>query len=115
MGLSPELLLQKVNSNENYVKTFKKLYGEVTVENIALAIAEFEKTLITPNSPFDRYLSGDQNAISAQAKKGYEDFKANGCISCHQGQNIGGNMFQKIGIFEEYPNQEDLGRYEITK
>ncbi|EHZ5823869.1 cytochrome-c peroxidase, partial [Campylobacter jejuni] len=115
MGLSPELLLQKVNSNENYVKTFKKLYGEVTVENIALAIAEFEKTLITPNSPFDRYLSGDQNAISTQAKKGYEDFKANGCISCHQGQNIGGNMFQKIGIFEEYPNQEDLGRYEITK
>lgn len=69
MGLSPELLLQKVNSNENYVKTFKKLYGEVTVENIALAIAEFEKTLITPNSPFDRYLSGDQNAISTQAKK----------------------------------------------
>lgn len=115
MGLSPELLLQKVNSNENYVKAFKKLYGGVTVENIVLAIAEFEKTLITPNSPFDRYLSGDQNAISAQAKKGYEDFKANGCISCHQGQNIGGNMFQKIGIFEEYPNQEDLGRYEITK
>ncbi|MGR6711691.1 cytochrome-c peroxidase [Campylobacter jejuni] len=115
MGLSPELLLQKVNSNENYVKTFKKLYGEVTVENIALAVAEFEKTLITPNSPFDRYLSGDQNAISTQAKKGYEDFKANGCISCHQGQNIGGNMFQKIGIFVEYPNQEDLGRYEITK
>lgn len=115
MGLSPELLLQKVNSNENYVKAFKKLYGGVTVENIVLTIAEFEKTLITPNSTFDRYLSGDQNAISAQAKKGYEDFKANGCISCHQGQNIGGNMFQKIGIFKEYPNQEDLGRYEITK
>lgn len=71
--------------------------------------------MITPNSPFDRYLSRDQNAISVQAKKGYEDFKTNGCISCHQTQNIGGNMFQKIGIFEEYPNQEDLERYEITK
>lgn len=50
------------------------------MENIALAIAEFEKTLITPNSPFDHYLSGDQNAISAQVKKGYEDFKANGAF-----------------------------------
>lgn len=50
------------------------------MENIALAVAEFEKTLITPNSPFDHYLSGDQNAISAQVKKGYEDFKANGAF-----------------------------------
>lgn len=115
MGLTPEILLQKVNANENYVKTFKELYGEISVENITDAIAEFEKTLITPNSPFDRYLKGDKNAISKQAKRGYEQFKAQGCISCHQGQNIGGNMFQKIGIFQEYPNQENLGRYELTK
>ncbi|MFQ6342372.1 cytochrome-c peroxidase [Campylobacter sp. VTCC 70190] len=115
MGLTPELLLQKINANKSYVEQFKKIYGKIDLDSIADAVAEFEKTLITPNSPFDRYLLGDENAISQQAKKGYEAFKSNGCISCHQGQNIGGNMFQKIGIFETYPNQENLGRYEITK
>ncbi|MFB1644995.1 MULTISPECIES: cytochrome-c peroxidase [unclassified Campylobacter] len=115
MGLTPEFLLKQVNANPDYVKNFKDIYGEITVDNIADAIKEFEKTLITPDSPFDRYLKGDKNAISEKAKRGYEEFKAQGCISCHQGQNIGGNMFQKIGIFQEYPNQENLGRYEITK
>ena len=71
--------------------------------------------MITPNSAFDRYIKGDENAISARAKKGFEAFKSNGCISCHQGQNIGGNMYQKIGIFEEYLNQENLELYELTK
>ena len=85
------------------------------MQNITDAIAEFEKTLITPNAPFDRYLNGDENAISSQAKRGWEAFKSNGCVACHQGQNIGGTMYQKIGIFEPYPNQENLGRYEITK
>ncbi|TKX31073.1 cytochrome-c peroxidase [Campylobacter estrildidarum] len=115
LGLTPEILLQKINNNPDYVKSFDDIYGEINVDNIADAIAEFEKTLITPNSPFDRYLKGDKNAISEKAKRGYEEFKAQGCISCHQGQNIGGNMFQKIGIFQEFPDQNDLGRYEITK
>lgn len=116
MDLTPELLMQKMNANKDYVKEFKELFGELSIETIGLALAEFEKTLITPNSAFDRWLRGDENAISAQAKRGFEAFKANGCISCHQGQNIGGNMFQKIGIFETYPNQKSsLGRYEQTK
>ncbi|TKX31026.1 cytochrome-c peroxidase [Campylobacter aviculae] len=115
MGLTPEILLQKINANPDYVKSFGDIYGEISVDNIADAIAEFEKTLITPNSPFDRYLKGDKDAISEKAKRGYEEFKAQGCISCHQGQNIGGNMFQKIGIFQEFPDQSNLGRYEITK
>ena len=71
--------------------------------------------MITPNSAFDRYIKGDENAISARAKKGFEAFKSNGCIFSHQEQNIGGNMYQKIGIFEEYPNQENLELYELTK
>lgn len=75
MGLSPELLLQKVNSNENYVKTFKKLYGEVTVENIALAIAEFEKTLITPNSPFVAILAGIKMLFQLKLKKAMKILK----------------------------------------
>lgn len=116
MGLeSDSELIQKVNANTAYINDFKKIYGEINIDNIMDAIAEFEKTLVTLNSPFDRYLQGDTTAISQKAKRGYEAFKNNGCIACHQGKNIGGNMYQKIGVFEDYPNQEVLGRYEITK
>ncbi|MCR8689364.1 MULTISPECIES: cytochrome-c peroxidase [Campylobacter] len=116
MALKDEAeVVKKVEANAKYKASFDKIYGEITMQNITDAIAEFEKTLITPNAPFDRYLNGDENAISSQAKRGWEAFKSNGCVACHQGQNIGGTMYQKIGIFEPYPNQENLGRYEITK
>lgn len=116
MALKDEAeVVKRVKANAKYKASFDKIYGEITMQNITDAIAEFEKTLITPNSPFDRYLNGDENAISSQAKRGWEAFKSNGCVACHQGQNVGGTMYQKIGIFEPYPNQENLGRYEITK
>lgn len=116
MALKDEAeVVKRVEANAKYKASFDKIYGEITMQNITDAIAEFEKTLITPNAPFDRYLNGDKNAISSQAKRGWEAFKSNGCVACHQGQNIGGTMYQKIGIFEPYPNQENLGRYEITK
>lgn len=116
MALKDEAeVVKRVEANAKYKASFDKIYGQITMQNITDAIAEFEKTLITPNSPFDRYLNGDENAISNQAKRGWEAFKSNGCVACHQGQNVGGTMYQKIGIFEPYPNQENLGRYEITK
>lgn len=116
MALKDEAeVVKRVEANAKYKASFDKIYGEITMQNITDAIAEFEKTLITPNAPFDRYLNGDENAISSQAKRGWEAFKSNGCVACHQGQNVGGTMYQKIGIFEPYPNQENLGRYEITK
>lgn len=116
MALKDEAeVVKRVEANAKYKASFDKIYGEITMQNITDAIAEFEKTLITPNAPFDRYLNGDENAISNQAKRGWEAFKSNGCVACHQGQNVGGTMYQKIGIFEPYPNQENLGRYEITK
>ena len=116
MALKDEAeVVKRVEANAKYKASFDKIYGQITMQNITDAIAEFEKTLITPNSTFDRYLNGDENAISSQAKRGWEAFKSNGCVACHQGQNVGGTMYQKIGIFEPYPNQENLGRYEITK
>lgn len=116
MGLNDEAeVIKIIEQNPDYEAKFKKIYGEINMDNIADAIAEFEKTLITPNAPFDRYQKGDENAISEAAKRGWNAFKTNGCVACHQGQNIGGTMYQKIGIFEPYPNQENLGRYEITK
>ena len=97
-----------------YVAAFKRCYPEgITEDTLADAIAEFEKALITPNAPFDRYLNGDKNAISEQAKQGYRLFESKGCILCHNGVNIGGNFYNKFGIFKE-SNSTSLGRYEVT-
>lgn len=97
-----------------YKKRFDALYKDgITKNNIADAIAEYEKTLITPDSPFDSYLRGDINALTQKQKEGYELFKAKGCISCHQGVNIGGNMYNKFGVFTD-ANSSNLGRYNVT-
>jgi cytochrome c peroxidase len=105
----------KTLKNSNYNDAFKKIYKDgVTMDNIADAIAEFEKTLITPNSPFDRYLRGEVDAISDVQKEGYALFKSKGCISCHHGINIGGNHFNKFGVVSDI-NQSHPGRYNVTK
>lgn len=85
------------------------------------ALASFERSLITPNSRFDRYLRGERSALTTTEQRGYELFKSYGCVACHQGMNIGGNLFQKFGVFEDPvtrapPNAPvDLGRYRVTK
>ena len=111
------------NSFANLIKTLEKtpykqqfdaLYKDgITKNNIADAIAEYEKTLITPNAPFDRYLKGDAYALTQEQKEGYELFKSKGCISCHHGRNIGGNMYNKFGVFQD-ANSSHLGRYNVT-
>lgn len=84
------------------------------------ALANFERSLLTP-SRFDRYLQGDTKAISADELAGYKKFKDYGCVSCHQGVNVGGNMFQELGVMRDYftqrgnPTTADLGRYNVTK
>jgi len=111
----------KLENDEVYQKAAKTLFGtELTKEVIADSIAEYEKTLVTANSPFDRYLLGDARAINAIQKKGYELFKSYGCVACHQGVNVGGNMFQKFGVLEDISMNNrnlssDLGRYMVTK
>jgi cytochrome c peroxidase len=83
------------------------------------AIASFERSLLTPDSRFDRFLRGDRDALTRAEKEGYRLFKAYGCVSCHEGANIGGNLYQKFGVFEErIPGERsplDLGRFQITK
>ena len=114
MGENFADLIKKLDATK-YKKEFEKIYKDgITKENITDAIAEYEKTLITPNSPFDLYLKGDTNAISQEAKEGYELFEAKGCIACHQGVNIGGELYNKFGVFDD-TNLSDLGRYEVTK
>ncbi len=110
-----------VSRDPVYHREFVASYADgVTAGNVQNAIATYERTLITPNSRFDRYLRGAADAISAEEKAGYIKFKRYGCIACHQGVNVGGNMFQKFGVMGDYfaqrgmPTDADLGRYLVT-
>ncbi|EHP29819.1 cytochrome c551 peroxidase [Sulfurimonas gotlandica GD1] len=116
MATTMEDALNKLN-NSSYKKEFFQIYRtRATEENLMEVIAEFEKALITPNSRFDKYLRGDRKALNEQEKRGYESFKSVGCISCHNGVNIGGNMYQKLGVILPYKQDKPSnGRYDITK
>lgn len=115
MGHSMTAVVEILKKNKTYLRDFKNIYSDgLTNDNVADAIAEFEKALITPDSPFDRYLKGDADAISAKAKEGYRLFESKGCILCHHGVNVGGNFYNKFGIYEDV-NSTNLGRYNITK
>ncbi|AXH08451.1 cytochrome B6 [Malaciobacter halophilus] len=117
MGSSLDEALEKLKKDDYYNKQFKIVFKDgLTKKNLVDAIAEFEGALITPDSKFDRYLKGDKKALSKDELEGYKLFKQNGCISCHNGINIGGNLFQKMGILKEYKSKVgNLGRYEVTK
>ncbi len=115
LGSSFEEVIVKIQDDMDYYNTFFSLYKDgITASNIADAISEFEKTLITPNAPFDKYLRGDKKALTKDEFDGYEAFKENGCISCHNGINVGGNLMQKIGVIEDFETT-DFGKYNITK
>ncbi len=114
MGNKLDKLIVTLNKTP-YKKEFENIYSDgVTKKNIGDAIAEYEKTLITPNSPFDNYLRGDKSAISQNEKDGYELFKTKGCIACHHGVNVGGNLYNKFGVMREVESKR-VGRYEVTK
>ncbi len=114
MGNTFENLITTLNKTD-YKNKFKKIYHDgITKENITDAIAEFEKILITPNSPFDNYLSGDKNALNEDEIDGYKIFKSKGCISCHHGVNIGGNLYNKFGVIKDAQSKR-LGRFEVTR
>lgn len=112
MASTEELVLSKIKSIPEYVKLFKRAFPKdknpVTYDNIAKAIASFERTLITP-SRFDDFLRGNKKALSKDEKNGLELFVNKGCVSCHNGVAIGGGMFQRF----DYGTDE--GRYEVTK
>lgn len=122
MGNTWENVVAALGQDENYVSTFKAAYPDgITISNIQNALASYEKTLLTPNSRFDQYLAGNTDILTLDEKYGYQRFKAYGCIACHQGVNIGGNMYQKFGVMGDYfkargnPIESDLGRYLVTK
>ncbi len=117
MNESLEGVVEKLTKDQNYKRHFERIYDDgVSAANIADAIAAFGKTLITPDSKFDLYLQGDEAALTSQEKEGLRLFKSKGCVACHNGINIGGTLYQKIGVFGDIPSgSDDMGRYNITK
>lgn len=122
MGSSWAEVLAKLAQDPALTASFKASYADgLSAKNIQDAIAVFERSLVTPNARFDKYLKGDKAALSADEVKGYQLFKAYGCVACHQGVNVGGNMFQTFGVMGDYfakrggVTAADLGRYNVTK
>jgi len=128
---SPEAAVERIKAIPGYVQSFKSVFGgsdPVTYDNIAKAIATYERTLVTSNSPFDRYMRGEKTALSNAAVRGMKTVENLGCTSCHNGPNLSGpKMPMGEGFFQKFPAYpgsqydakykltEDLGRYNVTK
>lgn len=121
MGSSWPEVLPKLRADTRYAGEFSRLYPDgITAANVVDAIATFERSLVTPDSRFDRYLRGERDALTAQEAAGYRRFRDLGCSSCHQGVLLGGNMYQKFGVLRDYfagrpLTPADLGRYNVTR
>jgi cytochrome c peroxidase len=122
MGIQWPDAIQSLQQVPEYVRSFEQIYPDgLTQFNVKDAIVAYELSLTTPNAPFDRFLRGNKQALTASEKEGYQLFKDYGCISCHQGMNVGGNLFQPFGVIGNYftdrgkVTQADLGRFNVTQ
>ncbi|CAI9911937.1 Cytochrome c551 peroxidase [Pseudomonas aeruginosa] len=123
MHSTPQLVEQTLGSIPEYVDAFRKAFPKagkpVSFDNMALAIEAYEATLVTPDSPFDLYLKGDDKALDAQQKKGLKAFMDSGCSACHNGINLGGQAYFPFGLVKK-PDASvlpsgDKGRFAVTK
>jgi cytochrome c peroxidase len=121
MGGSMDAAVRRVEGDEAYARAFRDVYGRAPdAVGVRDALADYCRSLVTPNSRFDRFLLGVA-ALSPEEKAGYDAFVGYGCVTCHQGVNIGGNMFQRFGVMRDYfadrgdLTEADLGRYNVTK
>lgn len=113
-------ILARLGADKDLLAAFKTAYPEgLTAGNARHAIAEFERSLITP-SRFDRFLNGDAQALGDAEKRGLGLFQSYGCGGCHQGRNVGGNVYQRLGVVKDYfqgrtITEADRGRYNVTR
>ena len=119
LDTSWEEVVARLEADDGYRSAFAAAFRDgVTPANVTRTLAAFQRSLLTPNAPFDRYLAGDGKAITERQKEGYELFRRYGCAACHQGVNAGGNMFQRFGVFEDVeadrPGPIDPGRLLVT-
>lgn len=112
MNLPLEEAIVRLEGFSQYRTAFKNAYGseDITPERVAKALASFQRTLNTPHSPFDRYLSGDLTALTLQEKRGMAAFVDNGCTACHSGPALTDSNFHRIQV----PGSTDKGRYLVT-
>ena len=122
MATNWDEVIEKLSRDADYVRDFKALWPEgIKPAHIQSAIAEFERSLITPDSAFDLYLKGDLQSLTGDARKGWDLFRNLGCIACHQGVNMGGNMYANLGVMGDYfvdrgkpVLKSDMGRFNVT-
>ena len=117
MASTHDAAVATLQSIPGYVKEFKSVYkvDAIDIQQVTDALAAFEATLVTPNSRFDQWLKGDKKAITDVELKGYQLFKSSGCVACHNGPAVGGTMFMKMGVVEEYKtNHPAEGRSAVT-
>ncbi len=122
MGSSWEEVLPKLQADGEFMKEFTAVYADgLSGDAIADAIAEFERSLVTPDSRFDQYLTGRAAALSPEEVRGYELFLENGCATCHVGPALGGRSFELVGRARDYfadrggVEEVDYGRYNVTR
>ncbi len=118
MGNSHQAMIQTVSRITGYEEEFKAVFGEgpITVEQVADAIAAFERTVVTTDSRFDRYVRGDDQALSRLEKEGLEIFNGKGhCTACHWGPYFSDGRFHNLGVPAKDPKNPDVGRFEVTK
>ncbi|MGQ9635469.1 MAG: cytochrome-c peroxidase [Bryobacteraceae bacterium] len=113
-----KVVVAVLKSMPEYVEAFRAAFPSekdpVTFDNMAKAIGAFERRLITP-SRWDRFLKGDSSALTPEEKEGFNTFMTAGCQTCHSGALLGGTMFQRLGVIKPYPDESDIGRFQVTK
>lgn len=116
-----DLVVGRIQRIPGYVEEFKKVFGgktPVTIDNVAKAIATYERTLLTPDAPYDQFLKGKKTAISAEAKRGSEKVVKMGCITCHNGPNYAGPQLPEgTGFYQKFPTFADsdfVTKYKFT-
>jgi cytochrome c peroxidase len=121
MASSWPAVLEMLGGDAAYAKTFRDVYPDgITQANVKDALATFERSLVTPNSRFDRWLRGETDALNSDEQQGFHLFVDTGCVTCHQGVNVGGNLFEVLGrsadYFKDRGNEKpaDLGRFNVT-
>jgi len=121
MGATLPQVMGRLEQDKGLMAEFKRAYGDgLTEANLFNALATFERSLVTVNSRFDRFLRGEKQILTAIEIEGYRRFRELGCASCHQGALVGGNMYQKFGVLGDYfatrpTTPADLGRYSVTQ
>lgn len=120
-GTTWSSLAERLRRDERWSRRFASVFPDgVTGPNARAALLAFERSLVSPKAPFDRWLAGESDAISSRAAEGYALFKSRGCVSCHQGALVGGNVFQRLGVIKPYYGEAaeidegDLGRFDVT-